>query len=413
MLNLRTFSKYFVLIFLSLFIFNITLADDSNATEDDAELNLSNKSNEAICSWFEMVHVPEIYIAEAKKRNLNCDVKNETIPDNAHADGNSWTCNSNYYRNNAKTNCIKVPLNAYSQYSSNYWYCDSGYEKKGNGCSIIVVSEENEIKDTDISPKVEDIKQEAEGQNNNISLLLKILVFLLVFLSFLLVVIFILFDVKHNGGFSFDLTRKKLKQSKPKPTKQNPNPDLKENEPEVQIPSSDINGHISQQSQNINELKKDLANLLKTIDDMNLTFLTLKDNLDQKDEELSRYKDGYDATIFKNFILRFTRVDKVLKENINDQNFSLGALEDVQIQMEDALAECNIEIFSPSVGDDYQTADGIADNPKQIETSKKGDNLKIAEIIQPGYRRKLPGNDKNDFQIITEAKVAIYVYKDN
>ena len=81
-----------------------------------------------------------------------------------------------------------------------------------------------------------------------------------------------------------------------------------------------------------------MANLLKTIDDMNLTFLTLKDNLDQKDEELARYKDGYDATIFKNFILRFTRVDKVLKENINDQNFSLGALEDVQIQMEDALA---------------------------------------------------------------------------
>jgi len=240
-----------------------------------------------------------------------------------------------------------------------------------------------------------------------------LLVIFLVLASLILVVIYSLFDIKHVKGPVFKLSRKKSESPSPKTSKQNPNTDLKESEPEVQIPSSDINGHIAQQSQNINELKKDLANLLKTIDDMNLTFLTLKDNLDQKDEELSRYKDGYDATIFKNFILRFTRVDKVLKENINDQNFSLGALEDVQIQMEDALAECNIEIFSPSVGDDYQTADGIADNPKQIETSKKGDNLKIAEIIQPGYRRKLPGNDKNDFQIITEAKVAIYVYKDN
>jgi len=240
-----------------------------------------------------------------------------------------------------------------------------------------------------------------------------LLVIFLVLASLILVVIYSLFDVKHVKGPVFKVSRKKSESPSPKPSKQNPNPDLKESEPEVQIPSSDINGHIAQQSQNINELKKDLANLLKTIDDMNLTFLTLKDNLDQKDEELARYKDGYDATIFKNFILRFTRVDKVLKENINDQNFSLGALEDVQIQMEDALAECNIEIFSPTVGDDYQTADGIADNPKQIETTKKGDNLKIAEIIQPGYRRKLPGNDKNDFQIITEAKVAIYIYKDN
>lgn len=240
-----------------------------------------------------------------------------------------------------------------------------------------------------------------------------LLVIFLVLASLILVVIYSMFDVKHVKGPVFKLSRKKPGSPSPKTSKQNPNSELKESEPEVQIPSSDINGHIAQQSQNINELKKDLANLLKTIDDMNLTFLTLKDNLDQKDEELARYKDGYDATIFKNFILRFTRVDKVLKENINDQNFSLGALEDVQIQMEDALAECNIEIFSPSVGDDYQTADGIADNPKQIETSKKGDNLKIAEIIQPGYRRKLPGNDKNDFQIITEAKVAIFIYKDN
>lgn len=240
-----------------------------------------------------------------------------------------------------------------------------------------------------------------------------LLVVFLVLASVIMVVIYSLFDVKHIKGPVFKLTRKQSQSSEPENPQGSSNQDLEVKEPEVKIPSSDIEGHIAQQSQNINELKKDLANLLKTIEDMNQTFLTLRDNLDQKDEELARYKDGYDATIFKNFILRFTRVDKVLKENINDQNFSLGALEDVQIQMEDALAECNIEIFSPSVGDDYQTTEGIADNPKQIETSKKGDNLKIAEIIQPGYRRKIPGNEKDDFQIITEAKVAIYVYKDN
>jgi hypothetical protein len=31
--------------------------------------------------------------------------------------------------------------------------------------------------------------------------------------------------------------------------------------------------------------------------------------------------------------------------------------------------------------------------------------------MQPGYRRRLPNSNDDDFQIITEAKVAVYVYK--
>ena len=42
---------------------------------------------------------------------------------------------------------------------------------------------------------------------------------------------------------------------------------------------------------------------MKNINDMSQTFMTLQTNLDQKDEEIARYKDGYDATIFKNFLL--------------------------------------------------------------------------------------------------------------
>ena len=41
----------------------------------------------------------------------------------------------------------------------------------------------------------------------------------------------------------------------------------------------------------------------KDISDLNETFMTLKTSLDQKDEEISRYKNGYDAIIFKNFLL--------------------------------------------------------------------------------------------------------------
>ena len=261
----------------------------------------------------------------------------------------------------------------------------------------------------------EDRSKEIKPESSDKSLIhwSTLLVIFLVLTSLIFVVIYSLYDVKQIKGFSFQVSRKKSEKPKPKHSEKESNPAMKEKNPEIQIPSSDMEAHIAQQSQNINELKKDLANLLKNIDDMNQTFLTLKDNLDRKDEELARFKDGYDATIFKNFILRFTRVDKVLKESISDQNYTQGALEDIQIQMEDALAECDIKIFSPSVGDDFKSLEGVADNPKQIETSKKNQNLTIADVIQPGYRRKLPGSGKDNFQIITEAKVAIYIYKDN
>jgi molecular chaperone GrpE (heat shock protein) len=158
--------------------------------------------------------------------------------------------------------------------------------------------------------------------------------------------------------------------------------------------------------------QSDLSTLKKDINDMNQTFMTLKTNLDQKDEEISRYKDGYDAAIYKNFLLRFTRVDKVIKEYLGDNKIDINGLQDIQIQMDDALAECGVEIFSPEIGADFKSTIGVADNPEIRETSDKSKDSTIAEILMPGYRRKLPSNDNDDYQIIIEAKVAIYVYKE-
>ena len=173
--------------------------------------------------------------------------------------------------------------------------------------------------------------------------------------------------------------------------------------------SFDHNGDWSKTGQ-IN--KPLLSALKKDINDMSQTFMTLKTNLDQKDEEIARYKDGYDATIYKNFLLRFTRVDKVIKEYIGDNKIDINGLKDIQIQMDDALAECGVEIFSPEIGADFKSTIGVADNPEIRETSDKSKDSTIVEILMHGYRRKLPGNDNDDYQIIIEAKVAIYVYKE-
>ena len=338
MLKLSLVSKYFILIFLSFFIINASLAEDKESIQKE-----------------------EIVLGKTEVEKTKADLESKEEVEEAKPEVPSEEASP------------AVPLE-------------------------------------EATPEV--LTEDISNSNYIIDLIIYVIIFL-VMMTVAALIIYTLFDVKFNNGLSFSLTRKKSINLESKSEKPIFNEASKEKVPEIKIPSSDMEGHIAQQSQNINELKKDLANLLKNIDDMNQTFLTLKDNLDRKDEELARFKDGYDATIFKNFILRFTRVDKVLKESISDQNYTQGALEDIQIQMEDALAECDIKIFSPSVGDDFKSLEGVADNPKQIETSKKNQNLTIAEVIQPGYRRKLPGSGKDNFQIITEAKVAIYIYKDN
>jgi uncharacterized tellurite resistance protein B-like protein len=56
------------------------------------------------------------------------------IPNNAHKDGSTWVCNYNYYRNNSKTSCLRVPSNSSSSNNSNYFICNTGYDKSGNRC---------------------------------------------------------------------------------------------------------------------------------------------------------------------------------------------------------------------------------------------------------------------------------------
>ena len=139
-------------------------------------------------------------------------------------------------------------------------------------------------------------------------------------------------------------------------------------------------------------------------------ILSLVEKIEKNEEEIKRYKKGYDADIFHTFLFRFTKVDKVLKEYINDGKIDLEGLDDIQIQMEDALKECKVEVYSPEIGANYRTLDYIADNPKKIPTSNKNLHETIAEIYQVGYLRRLPDLS---LKLISEARVVVYEYDDN
>ena len=146
---------------------------------------------------------------------------------------------------------------------------------------------------------------------------------------------------------------------------------------------------------------------IEEISNMNKIITHLRGAVEKKEEEIERFKKGYDANIYRKFLLRFTRVDRVLKEYIEDETIDLEGLDDIHIQMVDALEECGVEPFYPEIGLDFKTLDNIADNPKRIPTNNKNQHETIAEVSQIGYLRRC---EDTSVEIISQAKVVIYDY---
>ena len=83
------------------------------------------------------------YIACIKTQLAQIGQIASTIPTNSHKVGTSWVCNTNYYRNNAKTGCLYVPANSTSSYSSNYFKCNTGFSKSGGRCLKKAINNNN------------------------------------------------------------------------------------------------------------------------------------------------------------------------------------------------------------------------------------------------------------------------------
>jgi hypothetical protein len=67
------------------------------------------------------------------------------IPFNAHAVGNIWVCGVDFYKSGNA--CRSVPANAFSTYTSNFFYCNSGFTKSGGSCIKNKVNSSSNNKD--------------------------------------------------------------------------------------------------------------------------------------------------------------------------------------------------------------------------------------------------------------------------
>ena len=158
----------------------------------------------------------------------------------------------------------------------------------------------------------------------------------------------------------------------------------------------------------MNALGRESVRTSEGISNLIETFMTLQKAIDDRDAEIKRLKNGYDAEIFRRFVHRFIRVDQMIdvySTSCSENSEALGQLKRV---MEDALDECGIESFQPNIGDDSRRTEGIADNPKSTKTDERDDDFKIAEVIEPGYRLRSGANS----EVLIPAKVRILLFEE-
>ena len=146
---------------------------------------------------------------------------------------------------------------------------------------------------------------------------------------------------------------------------------------------------------NIAELKNILVQFQKT--------------LNEKDNLITRYQEGYDNKIFKNFIGRFYRVYKFLNDLEKKPEIVMADLNKIKVFLSDAFDESGVEVFHPQIGINYLEEGEILDDRPIVKiTNNERDDNKVVEINSPGLRfiEKSINN-----RVIIKSKVTILQFK--
>ena len=156
------------------------------------------------------------------------------------------------------------------------------------------------------------------------------------------------------------------------------------------------------------DVSSQLDNFNNSIGDMTSTFITFKKQLDEKDVEIARLREGYDAHIYQRFIYRFSRVHQSLHEIMAEGEISSKDAKYISDLFDDALEECGVISFKPDTGSLYhEMGDQVSKDPKVINTENPKLDMTIKSVDMGGY--KLSSGEKEI--IIIPAQVTIFSYK--
>ena len=159
----------------------------------------------------------------------------------------------------------------------------------------------------------------------------------------------------------------------------------------------------------------ELGNNSEQLKKMISIFSSMRNEINAKDEEIKRYKNGYDKKIYKDFLLSFikisNRINALVQESDNENEKTLKKLNNLNALMDNALEGCGVCKIDEKIilNKDFRNTENLVDdNPTIIKTIDIQNNYLIKEIIEDGYQLA----DTEEQVIIKKAKVSIYLHEE-
>ena len=168
--------------------------------------------------------------------------------------------------------------------------------------------------------------------------------------------------------------------------------------------------NISDEIDDLNEeTGSNLEILNKNVLGINDLLKTYKKVIDEKNEELNKYKEGGELLKHKGlFISLIDILDFINKFSSSSNNLDektknyIAALHD---KLDIVLTNSGVEKFSPEINKNILEINGCSPS---IETKKTKDKNKvnlISSVIKPGYRLQ---TKKNEFMVLKNSEVQVY-----
>ncbi len=150
--------------------------------------------------------------------------------------------------------------------------------------------------------------------------------------------------------------------------------------------------------------------LSHSVGELNEIVGTLQRALDTRDAEIRRLRQGGDREVFRQYLSRLLRLERVVRAEAEDLRGRGGDPEPiyaVQEVLNDVLDDCGIEAFAPAVGAQLRDCAGIGDRPEAVYSDDPAKNLTIAEVLEPGFQLRTGDAPV----ILQEAKVRVFVQR--
>ena len=158
----------------------------------------------------------------------------------------------------------------------------------------------------------------------------------------------------------------------------------------------------------ISDVNKILSEINNQISSLNEQVQSFRSLVEERAIELKRYKDGYNFSITKSFVMGLIDNIKYIEKNLERDDIKNSDfarfLEASKDKLDLLLAGQGVEYYIPKTGIPITEVDGC----KAVETmnTENDENVNlIHSILKPGYKIQL---NSNETKIIYEAEVIVF-----